>query len=225
MQLLYLRYTDLALAVQQAEQLLADRRSPLKPQERAIVERELPIWRSTLEGSLHEPHPDIAGTEAEAAFIEARIGDLRQRKEYQEFLDVAVQYLLSTKSGSVEAHRAIGWVVESAAGLGQDELALRAAQLMLAQHDFMKALNQIRPSAMDIRWTILLSWPIATAVSMLEQQRGAEAWERILLIALKYKHIPPHPDIMRRVIEVLANYYVQQGRGEDAERLRREYGL
>lgn len=225
MQLLYLRYTDLASAVQQAEQLLADRRSPLRREERMMIERQLPVWRSILDGTLHEPHPDIVGIEAESALMEARIDDLRQRKEYQRFLDVAIQYLLSTQFGTVEAHRALGWVVESAAGLGQEELALQAAQLMLAQHDFMKALNQIRPSAMDIRWQILLPWPIATAVFMLEQQKGSEAWERILQLALKYKHVPPHPDIMRRVIEALAGYYMQQGRGEEAERLRREYGL
>lgn len=224
MQLLYLRYTDLASAVQQAEQLLAHKRSPLKREERRIVERQLPVWRAILDGSLHEPHPEVTGTEAETDLMLARLTDLQQSKEYQRLLDVAVQYLLSSKSCSVEAHAVLIWVIESAAALGQEDLAVRAAQLMLAQHDFVKALNRIRPSVGDIRWTAWLPWPTAVAVTMLQKQKGAEAWERTLLLALEYKHVS-HPDITRRVVEALVGYYVQQGREEDVERLRQEYGL
>lgn len=223
MQLFYLRYTDLASAVQQAEQLLADKRSPLTREERRIVERQLPVWRAILDGSLHEPHPEITATEAQTELMLARLTDLQQSKEYQRLFDVAVQYLLSSKSCSVEAHAVLIWIIDSATALGQQDVAIHAAHLMLAQHDFLKALNRIRPSAVDIKWQGWLPWPIAVALTMLDEQKGAEVWERILLIALEYKHVPP--DVTKRVIEALVGYYVQQGREEDAEKLRQEYGV
>lgn len=220
-ELLGLWYIDPSAAVERTEQALSDPNAPLSKEQRQTLRQYLVIWRAKLDGTILERPPEVDESAAYSLLLE-QCSTLQQTGEYAKLVEVVLRYLLNSKIGSAEVHGALALLIDASYNLNQQDIAVCAARLMLAHHDFVEEMSRTYPAHVDPRWQTWLRWPLAPAVRMLGLGQEPEVWERILLLAIKYKHVIPHPEIKKVVYGALADYYTKTGRLEEAEAIRKQ---